>query len=132
MSRRWRSGGRLSRHPASWVLHALDGIASRPSIAVTIVALDVLWVAFSARFEFPSRLESVFQTMVSAVTLAMVFVIQHTQARQQAATQRKLDEILRSLPDADQSLITLEAAPDHKLREAGLRHRDVRKEAGTE
>jgi low affinity Fe/Cu permease len=34
-----------------------------------------------------------FQILVAALTLAMVFVIQHTQARQQAATQRKLNEI---------------------------------------
>src|ERR1017187_991245 len=30
--------------------------------------------------------------------LAMVFVIQHTRARRQAATQRKLDEILQAMP----------------------------------
>jgi low affinity Fe/Cu permease len=91
---------------------------------VTVVGLDLLWVVFSARFEFPTRLESVFQTMVAAVTLAMVFVIQHTQAREQAATQRKLDEILRSLPAADKSMITLETAPDRELRAAARAHRD--------
>src|SRR6478672_10556588 len=105
-----------SRHPASRVLHGLDWVASRPSIAVTVVILDLVWVAFSARFEFPTRLEAVFQTMVAAVTLAMVFVIQHTQSRQQAVTQRKLDEILRALPGADNALITLEKAPDQALR----------------
>jgi len=117
---------RWSRHPASWVLHALDRTASRPSVAALVVALDLLWVVFSARFEFPPRLESVFQTMVAAVTLAMVFVIQHTQSRQQVATQRKLDEILRALPDADQSLITLESAPDDKLDEVARRHASAR------
>src|SRR6478672_6608460 len=118
-----------SRHPASRVLHGLDWVASRPSIAVTVVALDLLWVLFSARFEFPTRLESVFQTLVAAVTLAMVFVIQHTQAREQAATQRKLDEILRSLPDADKSMVTLEEAPDAELDAARSAHREVRGEA---
>ncbi|TQL61889.1 low affinity iron permease family protein [Oryzihumus leptocrescens] len=127
-----RSGPRWSRHPASRVLHGLDWVASRPSIAVTVVALDLLWVVFSARFEFPTRLESVFQTMVAAVTLAMVFVIQHTQSREQAATQRKLDEILRSLPAADKSMITLEAAPDDELRAAARTHRDAREEARPE
>ena len=117
---------RWSRHPASWVLHALDRLASRPSIAALVVALDLLWVVFSARFEFPPRLESVFQTMVAAVTLAMVFVIQHTQARQQVVTQRKLDEILRALPEADRSLITLETAPDDKIHEVARRHASAR------
>jgi low affinity Fe/Cu permease len=123
----WRhTGGLWSRHPASRLLHGMDWLASQSWIAVTVVGLDLLWVAFSARFEFPTRLETVFQTMVAAVTLAMVFVIQHTQSRQQAVTQRKLDEILQALPDADKSLITLETAPDVALREAARRHRDAR------
>ena len=41
------------------------------------------------------------------MTGVMVFVIQHTQARHQAATQRELDEILRVLPDADHALLAL-------------------------
>ncbi|MCW2753913.1 MAG: hypothetical protein JWQ32_1324 [Marmoricola sp.] len=91
--------------------------------------MDLLWVAFSARFEFPTRLETIFQTLVAAVTLAMVFVIQHTQARQQAVTQRKLDEILRALPEADNALVTLENASDQALKRVTRKHRDVREEA---
>jgi low affinity Fe/Cu permease len=119
---------RWSRQPASLVLHALDWLASRSWVALTVVALDSIWVLFSARFEFPTRLEVVFQSVVAAVTLAMVFVIQHTQARQQAVTQRKLDEILRALPEADKSLITLEKAPDRELRHATKKHRHARHE----
>ena len=104
----------------------MDWLASQSWVAVTVIGLDMLWVVFSARFEFPTRLESVFQTLVSAVTLAIVFVIQHTQSRQQAVTQRKLDEILRALPGTDKSLITLEKASDAALREAARRHEDAR------
>jgi len=81
---------------------------------------------------FPARLETAFQTLAAATTLAMVFVIQHTQARAQEATQRKLDEILRASPEADNSLITLEEAPDSELRAATDAHRDVRREAQQE
>lgn len=118
-----------ARRPASQLLHALDWLASKSWVAVTVVTLDLMWVVFSARFEFPVRLETVFQTLVAAVTLAMVFVIQHTQARQQAVTQRKLDEILRALPEADNALVTLERASDRTLRELTRKHRDVREEA---
>ncbi len=115
---------------ASRLLRALDWLASASWIAVTVVVLDLLWVVFSARFEFPPRLESVFTTMVSAVTLAMVFVIQHTQSRQQAVTQRKLDEILRALPDTDRSMIALEGASAAELRRARRRHKRERHDAG--
>jgi low affinity Fe/Cu permease len=56
---------------------------------------------------------------VAAITLTMVFVIQHTQARHQRATQRKLDEILLAMPGTDNSLLRLEHASDDELRTAG-------------
>ena len=118
-----------ARRPASQVLHGLDWLASKSWVAATVVAMDLLWVVFSARFEFPARLETIFQTLVAAVTLAMVFVIQHTQARQQSVIQRKLDEILRALPEADNTLVTLESASDQALQRVAKKHGDVREEA---
>ncbi len=104
-------------------------MASRPATAVAVVAADVVWVALSLVWSFPSRWETIFQTLAAALTLAMVFVIQHTQSREQVATQRKLDEILRSLPRADNSLIALEDASDAELRRAQNHHRGLRAEA---
>lgn len=49
---------------------------------------------------------------MSATTLVMVFAIQHTQGREQAASQRKLDELLRALPGAQERFMMLEEAPD--------------------
>ncbi|MEP7017483.1 MAG: low affinity iron permease family protein [Actinomycetota bacterium] len=94
-----------------------------------MVIADLLWVVASALFGFPARLETIFQTLVAATTLSMVFVIQHTQTREQAATQRKLDEILRASPEADNSLITLEEAPDNELKAVTDDHRNERREA---
>jgi low affinity Fe/Cu permease len=117
------------RHPGSRVLHVLDGWAARPTLAFGVVAAVVVWVLFSAVSGFPAKLESVFQTLASATTLAMVFVIQHTESRAQAATQRKLDEILRASPAADNTLITLEEAPDNELKAATAASRDARHDA---
>lgn len=67
------------------------------------------------------------QLVSSSVTLVMVFAIQHTQTRQQSATQRKLDELLRALPAADRRLIAVEEAPDAELEalaELNLADRD--------
>jgi len=117
------------RHPGSRVLHAVDRWAARPTLALGAVAAVVVWVLISLVFGFPARQETVFQTLAAATTLIMVFVIQHTQARAQAATQRKLDEILRASPGADNSLITLEEAPDDELKAATAASRDVRRDA---
>jgi low affinity Fe/Cu permease len=40
-----------------------------------------VWIGVSLAVGFPARLETIFQTLVAAVTLSMVFVIQRTQAR---------------------------------------------------
>jgi low affinity Fe/Cu permease len=117
------------RNRGSRVLHALVRWAAKPTLALGVVTADIVWVLYSALFGFPARLEVVFQTLVAATTLAMVFVIEHTQARAQEAIQRKLDEILRASPKADNSLITLEEAPDDELKEATDAHRDARRDA---
>ncbi|MHB1491710.1 MAG: low affinity iron permease family protein [Cellulomonas sp.] len=117
------------RHLGSRVLHVMARWAANPTLALGVVTVVGLWVLYSAVFGFPARLETIFQTFASATTLAMVFVIQHTQARAQEATQRKLDEILRASPEADNSLITLEEAPDNELRAATDASRDARRDA---
>ena len=118
------------RHPGSRVLHTVDRWAARPTLALAAVTAVVVWVLISVVVGFPARLETVFMTLAAATTLIMVFVIQHTQARAQAATQRKLDEILRASPGADNSLITLEEAPDNELKAATAASRDARRDAG--
>ncbi len=115
-----------SPSPGSQLLHGVDRWAARPLIALVIVAADALWVVFSVVVDFPSRLETIFQTLVAALTLAMVFVIQHTQAKTSTATQRKLDELLRALPGADNTFISLELAAEQDLQQAADSHLQIR------
>ena len=115
-----------SRSSASLLLSRADRYASRPAAAVLVVAVAGAWLIVSIVAGFPARWETVFQTVVAALTLAMVFVIQHTQARYQRATQRKLDELLLAMPGTDNSLLTLEHASDDELHAVGHQHLSVR------
>ena len=119
--------GTEDRHRGSRILHHVDGFAARPSSASVILVLDGLWLLSSLLFSFPTRLETICQTVATALTLALVFVLQHTQARQENVTQRKLDELLRALPAADQSVIALEEGSDPELGSAHERHRELRR-----
>ena len=101
---------RLSR-----VLHWVGEATSRAGIAALIAAAVAGFLAALALNGFPSSWEAHFATVSGAVTLVMVFVIQHTQSRQQVATQLKLDELVRSSPQADDHLVHIEAAPDDEL-----------------
>src|SRR5689334_19146021 len=97
--------------------------------AVFVVAVAGTWLIVSIVVGFPARWETIFETVVAALTLAMVFIIQHTQARHQRATQRKLDEILLAMPGTDNALVTLEHASDDELHSIGHQHRSVRQAA---
>jgi low affinity Fe/Cu permease len=118
-----------SRSLVSLLLSKADRYASRPTAAVFVVAAAGAWLIVSIVAGFPARWETIFETVVAALTLAMVFIIQHTQARHQRATQRKLDEILLALPDTDNALVTLEHASDDELHSVGHQHRSIRQAA---
>lgn len=117
------------RSRGSRLLWWVDRWTGAPLTAVTVLAAGIAWVALSTVFDFPDQWERIFQTLVAAITLVMVFIIQHTQARHQAATQRKLDEILRVLPEADNSLLAFEHASDDELRAAHQQHQQIRQTA---
>ena len=113
----------------SRLLTGLDRVASRPLVAVMFVAADAVWIVASVVFQFPAGLETIVLTLVAGLTFAMLFVIQPTQSRLQAATQRKLDEILKALPGASNAVLSIENADDQELRDVGAAHIAIRQEA---
>jgi low affinity Fe/Cu permease len=115
-----------SRSLASLLLSGADRYASRPLTAIIVVAAAGTWIVVSIVAGFPAHWETIFQSVVAAVTLAMVFIIQHSQVRHQRASQRKLDEILLALPGTDNALLTLEHASDDELHAAGHQHLSAR------
>ena len=94
------------RRRISRFLHWIGEGSSRATVAALVLLVAV---------KFSANWEVTFSTVAAAITLVMVFVIQHTQSRQQVATQLKLDELIRSTPRADDLLIHVESADDEEL-----------------
>jgi low affinity Fe/Cu permease len=108
----------------SKVLHWIGEMTARSGVAA-IVALVVLVFAVVLTIEgFPGRWETGFSTAATSITLVMLFVIQHTQSRQQVATQLKLDELIRTSPEADDLLVKIENAHDDELIDREQDHID--------
>ena len=105
-----RANSALSRS-----VHHVDHATSRPASAIAVAALVIVFGIVLAIARFPTTWQTSFAAVCAAVTTVMVFTIQHTQSRQQAATQLKLDELIRALPDADDHLVQVEAGPDAEL-----------------
>ena len=111
-----------SRPPVSRLLHRLDRSVARPAAATIASALVGAFLVALALAGFPESWEVAFSTLASAVTLVMVFILHHTQRREQSATQLKLDELIRALPQADDHYVKVQSAPDDELREMEHRH----------
>jgi len=114
---------------SSKILYRIEHYSSRAGLSVVIMFVLLLLVAVGAIAGFPGHWVTGFEVILSAVTLVMVFVIQHTQGREQAATQRKLDELLKATPGAQDALMMLEEAPQEYILEVEEGHRDVRNDS---
>lgn len=109
-------------HWPSRLLHYVDewsGLAW-VALALSVATLAVICVALAA--DAGTAFLTGFAAVVQAVTLAMVFVVQHTQDHNQNVTQRKLDELLRAVARADNTLIHLETAADDTIEDLGEAH----------
>jgi low affinity Fe/Cu permease len=110
----------------SKVIYHVDHYTSMSAVVMAFTALLVAVLVVGAVLGFPSSWVVSFEVAVSSVTLLMVFTIQHTQGREQEATQRKLDELLRATPGAAESLMLLEQAPKEFMIEVGENQREAR------
>jgi low affinity Fe/Cu permease len=117
------------RHWSSRVLHRVGEAAARAGSGVMAAVLVVAWAILGIARGFPGWWQTTLYAVTGSVTFVMVFVIQHTQQRQTAATQRKLDELLRSSDEADSTLMAVEEAPDAHLAELARRHVTERESA---
>jgi low affinity Fe/Cu permease len=104
------------RHWSSRALHRVGEVTAHAGAGLIAAAAVLAWLVVGLAQGFPDWWETVLYATSSSVTLVMVFAIQHTQTRQQSATQRKLDELLRAQPAADDSLIAVEEATDGELQ----------------
>jgi low affinity Fe/Cu permease len=112
--------------PSSQLVYRIDHLSSLPGASILVAAALLAAVIAGACVGFSSQWEMGFAVGTSVVTLIMVFVIQHTQGREQAATQRKLDELLRALPEAESGFMMLEEASEEVLRDVEMVQRETR------
>lgn len=105
----------------SRLLHRIDGASASSAAAGVAAAVSLAFLLGAVLARRYTAWLTAFKALAAAVTLVMVFTLQHTQSRQQAALQRKLDEILRVLPGGDPRLLRLEAATQEQIDAANER-----------
>lgn len=113
----------------SRALYKIEHYGALPAVALAVSLAVIGIVVLLAALQFPTRWVAAFEVSTSAVTVVMVFAILHTQGREQAATQRKLDELIHASPEADESLMMLEEASREDMLEVEDEHRSVRSQS---
>ena len=87
----------------------------RPATFIIAVLVIVVWACTGPLFDYSDTWQLVINTGTTIITFLMVFLIQNTQNRDTEALQIKLDEIIRSLETANNSLLDLEEMDDGEL-----------------
>jgi low affinity Fe/Cu permease len=112
--------------PSSRMLHTIDHYTSLPWATLVLGLLLLTAIVIGAVLGFPEGWTTGFEIGTGSVTLIFVTVIQHTQGREDTATQRKLDELLRAVPEAESRLIMLEEESDETIQDIEDRQRDFK------
>ena len=100
--------------------------AGSPTAVIGSVVVVVVWAVTGPIFQFSDTWQLVINTGTTILTFNMVFLIQATQNRDGAAVQTKLDEILRSIGDADNRVIAIEDDDAEKLEAVKAEEREAK------
>ena len=90
-------------------------LSGRPATFMLAVLVILVWAVTGPIFGFSDTWQLAINTGTTIVTFLMVFLIQNTQNRDTAALQIKLDEIIRAMTGAHNSLLDLEELDDKQL-----------------
>lgn len=110
--------GRIARY-------ASDALGTARAFAIA-VAVVVVWGVSGPLFRFSDTWQLVINTGTTIVTFLMIFLVQHTQNRESRALHLKIDELLRSVKAARNSLIDLENCSDEEIADLERQFREIR------
>jgi low affinity Fe/Cu permease len=86
-----------------------------PWAFVFAVGIVATWMVTGPQFAYSDTWQLVINTGTTIVTFLIVFLIQHTQNRDTQTVHLKLDELIRGVQGARNSLIDLEKLSDQEL-----------------
>lgn len=90
-------------------------IVGSPGAFFIALSLLVLWAILGPYFHFSDTWQLVINTTTTIITFLIVFLIQNTQNRDAKALHLKLDELIRSIQGARNTMVNLEELSDDEL-----------------
>ena len=102
-----------------------DGVGS-PGVFGVAIVIVLAWAVTGPLFHYSDTWQLVINTGTSVVTFLMVFLIQNTQNRDAAAMQLKLNELIRAVSTARNTLVDLENCTDEEIAAMREEFADIR------
>jgi len=115
---------KLKKRFANFAGH-ISYIAGESLSFMLAFALIIGWIVSGPLFDFSDTWQLVINTTTTIVTFLMVFVIQNTQNRQGEAIQIKLDELIRALVAANNSILDIEDLTQDELARVKETYRNL-------
>jgi low affinity Fe/Cu permease len=92
------------------------------------LATIALWLITGPYFHYSDTWQLIINTGTTVVTFLVVFLIQNTQNRDTRAIHLKLDEIIKSIDQAQNEMIDIEHLSDDELQRLAYKYQKVREE----
>lgn len=96
---------------------SMSSMLGHPLAFGVAVLVVVLWAISGPLFHFSDTWQLVINTSTTIVTFLMVFLIQNSQNRDSEAVQLKLDELIRAMKSADNSILDTENLTEQDLKQ---------------
>lgn len=93
----------------------ISSIVGTPYAFLIAFLVVLTWFITGPTFHYSDTWQLVINTSTTIVTFLMVFLIQNTQNRDTRATQLKLDELIKSMKGARNSMMNIEQLSDEEL-----------------
>lgn len=110
---------------AKWAARA----TGKPGAFIAAASIIVLWALTGPIFGFSDTWQLVINTGTTIITFLMVFLIQNTQNRDTEAMQIKLDELIRAMESAQNTVLDLEEMDEDELDRIRAEYEELAKKA---
>ena len=109
--------------------HRISEIVGSPWSFIIAIAIILIWGITGPIFQFSDTWQLVINTSTTIVTFLMVFLIQNTQNRDAKALHLKLDELIKAVEQARNTMVDVEDLPDEELAKLSKEFKELRESA---
>ena len=101
-------------------------LIGHPAAFLIAVLSVIVWALLGTVFDYSDTWQLVINTTTTIITFLVVFLIQNSQNHDSKVIQLKLDELLRAITEARNTLVDLEELPDEDLARLDAEFRRLR------